>query len=194
MFHSVVSIPEGSGTCLCHKTHAAQKPKQAFHRGPLSRVFQHRKVHRGIDQAGVGSCRGKNSTFCRAMAPATLLLPEGIKKEVEIVERDGVQCLIAKETISAGEEVLRVPQTLWITPKMACESEMGSLIANLEPWLQLALLLVQERAKTESGQGSDLEAYISTLRKSLGSPAFWSAEALESIQGTQLWQSSEGYR
>lgn len=194
MLQPVVSSAEGSGTCLLHRAHVVQKPQKRLQRWPASCMIKRSKVYGGKDHTKMGSCRGQPSIRCQAMAEASLLLPKGIRKGVEILEKDGVHCLIAKEDIAAGEEILRVPQEFWITPEMACGSEMGSLIANLEPWLQLALFLIQEWAKIESDQGSKLEAYISTLPKTLGSPAFWSEDALESIKGSQLWESSEGYR
>ena len=59
------------------------------------------------------------------------------------------------------------------------------------PRLQLALLLVAERAK---GADSAWAGYLASLPERPESPLFWTPEQLALLDGTQLQQSIEGYR
>ncbi|GMH34132.1 hypothetical protein BSKO_01966 [Bryopsis sp. KO-2023] len=113
---------------------------------------------------------------------------------VQCAVKDGELVAVARRDFGAGEEILNVPQKTWITPATASASELGDSVAQLEPWLQVALLLIKERSKLESGEGSAFESYISSLPTELGSPVFWPESDLQGIEGTQLWQSCLGYR
>jgi hypothetical protein len=66
-------------------------------------------------------------------------------------------------------------------------------VGGLEPWVQLALLLIHERA---SGCRSDAwGAYVATMPGELLSPLFWTDDKLaELLGGTQAGEQAMGYR
>lgn len=102
---------------------------------------------------------------------------------------------VAAKDIAAGDQVLAVPDSAWITPATAQQSSIGKFIQGQEPWLQLALLLLAERA---AGSSSKLGPYLTALTGPssvlMRSPLFWSEEELQLLQGTQLLESVRGYR
>lgn len=98
--------------------------------------------------------------------------------------------VVAAKDIAAGDAIISVPDNAWISPASAQQSSIGKYIGSLEPWLQLALLLLAER----SNPGSKLQPYISSLPSQLDSPLFWSDEELRLLQGTQLLESVMGYK
>eukprot|EP00879_Flechtneria_rotunda_P027161 GHRR01029036.1.p1 GENE.GHRR01029036.1~~GHRR01029036.1.p1 ORF type:complete len:413 (+),score=108.05 GHRR01029036.1:175-1413(+) len=98
--------------------------------------------------------------------------------------------LVAAREMSSGDAILSVPDTAWVTPGLAQSSAIGKHIAQLEPWLQLALLLLVEKANP----GSKLQQYISSLPSQPNSPLFWSDDELQLLQGTQLLESILGYK
>jgi [ribulose-bisphosphate carboxylase]-lysine N-methyltransferase len=103
---------------------------------------------------------------------------------------------VAAKDIAAGDQVLAVPDSAWVTPSTAQQSSIGKYIQGLEPWLQLALLLMVERA--QPGGGSKLGPYLAAAADSsssvLRSPLFWSEDELQLLQGTQLLESVRGYK
>lgn len=146
---------------------------------------KHACVHRPV----TARCQGK------LLSDLNLMVPETQRRLVEMVESSNqVPLIVARTSFQKGEEVLRVPEANWITLRTVKESDIGKLVDGYEPWLQLALLLVHERAKVESGSESRLATYLQTLPKKLVTPAFWNDEDLNSIIGTQLWESSITYR
>jgi hypothetical protein len=104
--------------------------------------------------------------------------------------------LVAAKDIAAGEQVLAVPDSAWITPATAQQSSIGKYIQGLEPWLQLALLLLSERAQPggSSRMGPYLAAAADSSSMVMRSPLFWSEEELLLLQGTQLLESVRGYK
>lgn len=103
---------------------------------------------------------------------------------------------VAAKDIAAGDQVFAVPDSAWLTPASAQQSSIGKYIQGLEPWLQLALLLLAERA--QPGGSSKLGPYLAAAADSsstvMRSPLFWSEEELEMLQGTQLLESVRGYK
>lgn len=101
---------------------------------------------------------------------------------------------VAAKDIAAGDQVLAVPDSAWVTPATAQQSSIGKYIQGLEPWLQLALLLMAERA--QPGGSSKLGPYLASASSSsvMRSPLFWSEDELQLLQGTQLLESVRGYK
>lgn len=98
---------------------------------------------------------------------------------------------MAAKDVGAGEALLTVPEAAWVSPQAACQHpRIGKLIAGLEPWLQLALLLLAERGNP----GSSLAPYIASLPSAPDSPLFWSDEELRLLAGTQLLELVQGYK
>lgn len=104
--------------------------------------------------------------------------------------------LVAGKDFSAGEQILAVPDSAWITPATAQQQPaIGKYISGLEPWLQLALLLLAERgAGNSSSMGPYLAAAADSSSVHMRSPLFWSEEELQLLQGTQLLESVRGYK
>lgn len=75
---------------------------------------------------------------------------------------------------------------------MRCSlSPPPSLLARLEPWLAIALLLLHERAK---GAASAWAPYLAALPADSGSLVQWSEEELAELSGSQALQTAQGYR
>jgi len=100
--------------------------------------------------------------------------------------------LVAARDISAGDAVLTIPDAHWLNPAAVAKSPIAGKVADLEPWLQLALLLLHERAC--GGSGAAQGAYLSALPESLDTPLLWSDDEIDMLQGTQLLQQVYGYR
>jgi [ribulose-bisphosphate carboxylase]-lysine N-methyltransferase len=112
--------------------------------------------------------------------------------KISLVEdvADNRPMVVASRDLSAGESVLTVPQNTWVTPEAAQKSAAGQLIGNLEPWLQVALFLLIEKANSRSSY----QPYFSSLSGSLDTPLFWSDKELALLEGTQLLQNLQAYK
>jgi [ribulose-bisphosphate carboxylase]-lysine N-methyltransferase len=103
---------------------------------------------------------------------------------------------VAAKDVAAGEQVFAVPESAWLTTSSAQQSSIGKYITGLEPWLQLALLLLAERS--QPGGSSKLGPYLAAAADSsstlMRSPLFWSEDELQLLQGTQLLESVRGYK
>ncbi len=100
--------------------------------------------------------------------------------------------LVASADVSQGEAVLTVPDSAWLSPAVTAKTNVGKLAAaaGLEPWLQLALVLVADRF---AGAKSELSGYAEALPEDLGTPLLWSDAELAELQGTQVLQTLTGY-
>jgi hypothetical protein len=105
---------------------------------------------------------------------------------------DGRPILIAAKDIGAGQTVLSVPDSTWLSTEAVKRSnpQIAQAVGNLEPWVQSALVLIHERFVARGEWAS----YASSLPASTGSPLFWSDEQLQSLKGTQVLGSLQGYR
>jgi len=83
-----------------------------------------------------------------------------------------------------------VPAGAWLTADAVARSPLGPLVAGLEPWLQLALFLLAERAAPRS----PWRPYLDALPAACGAPLFWSDAELAELEGTQVLTSVRGYR
>ena len=98
--------------------------------------------------------------------------------------------LVAAADIAAGDAVLSVPESLWMTPSTAAASAVGAFVADQPAWVKLAVQLLHEKAL---GDDSRWRAYLQTLPARLDAPLFWSADELEGLKGSQLFQNAAGY-
>lgn len=99
--------------------------------------------------------------------------------------------LVAARDIPAGEAILVVPDAHWVSTTTASKSPISQKIAGLEPWLQLALLLLHERA---TRAGAAPAQFVASLPATLDTPLFWADDEIDMLQGTQLLQQLYGYR
>jgi hypothetical protein len=109
----------------------------------------------------------------------------------------GDPLLVAARDVPAGEALLAVPDAAWVSPAAAARSPIGPKIAGLEPWLQLALLLLHERARGGgggAGAGAVPGAYLSALPPAPDTPLFWDGDDVDALRGTQALQQLYGYR
>ncbi|KAG9451386.1 hypothetical protein H6P81_011351 [Aristolochia fimbriata] len=90
--------------------------------------------------------------------------------------------LVAQRNLSRNEVLLEVPKKLWITPDTVAASKIGSLCAQLKPWVSMALFLLYERGRGDS----PWRCYLDILPRFTNSTIFWSEEELSELQGTQL--------
>jgi len=89
-----------------------------------------------------------------------------------------------------GQPLFSVPAGAWLTADAVARSALGPLVAGLEPWLQLALFLLAERAAPRS----PWRPYLDALPDACGAPLFWSDAELAELEGTQVLTSVRGYR
>lgn len=109
-----------------------------------------------------------------------------VKPEI-VPERVG---LVAQTNISRGQVVLEVPKNLWISMDTVSASEIGKLCQDLRPWVAISLFILREKSRPES----PWSPYLSILPEALDSPIFWSEEELADLKGTQLLNSTLGYK
>jgi hypothetical protein len=146
----------------------------------------------------------RRATFCRAAAPVgTAEALQGLLRWAESnkIATDklatsasiatGAPLLVAARDVAAGEAVLTIPDAHWLSPAAVAKSAIGPKVANLEPWLQLALLLLHERAQ---GAKAVPAAALAALPAALDTPLFWSDDEVDMLRGTQLLQQVYGYR
>ncbi|KAF5833208.1 Rubisco large subunit N-methyltransferase [Dunaliella salina] len=103
----------------------------------------------------------------------------------------GSAILVAAKDVGAGEALLALPDSQWLTPQAASKSAIGPYVQDLEPWVQVALLLIHERFVSSSPAWAP---YVSSLPATPTSPLFWSEENLGMLQGTQLMENLQAYR
>lgn len=107
----------------------------------------------------------------------------------------GLPRLVASKDLQAGEAVLSVPDSAWLSTQAVKKHPLGAALDGLEPWLQLALILVSERfGSSSSPQGSAWAAYVAALPQPAISPLMWTEQELALVQGTQLLQSLQSYK
>lgn len=97
--------------------------------------------------------------------------------------------LVAQRQVNQGEEVVTVPEALWINFASVQASSIGPFCQDLKPWIAVSLFLIHE----DSNANSKWRPYLDSLPKVLDSPLFWSDEELVELQGTQLLGSVVGY-
>ncbi|KAG0629937.1 hypothetical protein M758_1G140900 [Ceratodon purpureus] len=97
--------------------------------------------------------------------------------------------LLAQRPVGQGDEILSVPETVWINLATVQKSSLGKVTEGLKSWVAIALFLIHET----SNSNSKWRPYLDTLPKNLDSPLFWSDEELAELQGTQLLGSVVGY-
>jgi len=102
----------------------------------------------------------------------------------------GQPLLVAAKDISAGEVIFSVPESTWLSPNAVQQSSIGKSVDGFEPWLQLSLFLLAEKANpTGTWKG-----YMDTLPAVLDSPLFWSEDELAMVRGTQLLENVSAYK
>jgi hypothetical protein len=104
----------------------------------------------------------------------------------------GAPLLVAARDIPAGDAVLAVPDSAWISAAAAARSPIGPKVAGLDPWLQLALLLLHARAA--AGGAAVPPAYLASLPPAPDTPLFWGSDDVDLLRGTQALQQLYGYR
>lgn len=109
---------------------------------------------------------------------------------VRLLENKDQLSLVASEAIRGNSVVFSLPESSWITMETVRGSSIGPLISDLEPWLQFSLFLISETRKS----ASNWTPYLSTLPETLSSPAFWTEDRLQTIEGSQLHEAAAGYR
>lgn len=112
------------------------------------------------------------------------------KQAVELSDTNGGPQLVASRATPRGENLLSVPDNLWVTPQSVASSSIGSMVQELPPWIQIALFLLSERAR---GHNSPWSAYVQALPSHPPSPLLWPQDARKLLESTQLLQSLEGY-
>lgn len=108
-----------------------------------------------------------------------------------LVTEDPKGGLVALRRISKGQAAVSVPASKWITPDTVAKSDVGPYVGQLQPWIQIALFIMSEKAKPRSIWG----VYIDSLPATVETPLCWSEQELDSLlSGSQLFDSVVGYR
>lgn len=102
----------------------------------------------------------------------------------------GQPTLSASTGVQAGQTLLSVSQSEWVTVDLVGRSPIGPAVSHLDGWLQLALYILYSRQQTNSG-ASD---YALSLPESLNVPLLWTDAQLSLLEGTQILSTLEGYR
>lgn len=103
---------------------------------------------------------------------------------------EGVPVLCSSTSTQAGQTLLSVPESAWISLQTVRNSPIASSVEALEPWLQLALFLLFGL----SDRKSDWSDYLLSLPSSLNVPLLWEEQQLALLEGTQLLSTVQGYR
>ncbi|KAK9806256.1 hypothetical protein WJX72_007461 [[Myrmecia] bisecta] len=98
--------------------------------------------------------------------------------------------LMTTRSVARGETLFSIPERAWITVQTVQQSEIGSFVADLEPWVQIALFLLHERRQPRS----EWRAYLDSLPAEPDTPLSWTNGELEWLEGTQLLGSVYDYR
>lgn len=158
-----------------------------------SRRHLHSSRQRRLAAAGAAAAAAAVGPTLQALQ-GWLSSSQGVKVgNVEAaVDLNGRPILVAAQDANAGDALLTVGEKAWISPAAAARSAIGPAVAGLEPWLQVALLLVHERFVL-GGKGA-WGPYVGSLPAAPPSPLFWTQEQLGMLQGTQVLESLQGYR
>lgn len=111
-------------------------------------------------------------------------------RRVRLLEDQDQLTLVASEVLRQNSVVFSLPESSWITMETIRGSSIGPLITDLEPWLQFSLFLISETRNSVS----NWTPYLTTLPDHLSSPAFWTEDRLQTIEGSQLHEAATGYR
>ncbi|KAK9918129.1 hypothetical protein WJX75_001458 [Coccomyxa subellipsoidea] len=103
---------------------------------------------------------------------------------------EGDLSLVVSKPTKKGQPLVAVPSSAWLTQQVVRSSSIGSLVQDLEPWLQIALFLLHERSKPDAAW----QGYLDSIPAQPDVPLFWSEEELSQLEGTQLLSSVQGYR
>ena len=98
--------------------------------------------------------------------------------------------LLTSTSAQTGQVLLNVPESTWISLQTVQKSPIGSSIASLEPWLQVALFILFGL----SDRNCDWSQYLLSLPGSLNVPLLWEEQELDLLEGTQLLSTVQGYR
>ena len=56
--------------------------------------------------------------------------------------------LVLNKAVSRGQVLLSVPSSRWITVETVAASDISQYVSRLQPWLQVALFILHEKAKS----------------------------------------------
>ena len=104
--------------------------------------------------------------------------------------QQGSLVLLTSTSAQAGQTLLSVPEPSWISLQTVQKSAIGSSVASLEPWLQIALFILFGL----SDQDSEWSEYLLSLPSSLDVPLLWDEQELDLLEGSQLLSTVQGYR
>ena len=102
----------------------------------------------------------------------------------------GVPVLLSSTSAQAGQTLLSVPESAWISLQTVQKSPIGSSVDSLEPWLQLALFILFGL----SDRSCEWSDYLRSLPSSFNVPLLWDEQELALLEGTQLLSTVQGYR
>eukprot|EP00198_Chlamydomonas_reinhardtii_P008531 XP_001697868.1 rubisco large subunit N-methyltransferase [Chlamydomonas reinhardtii] len=136
------------------------------------------------------ACRAASSVASKAAVESAIAwaTKQGAKLEKANLSTDILTdkpILVASADVQPGESLIVVPDAAWVSVPNVAKTTVGKLAssAGLEPWLQLALVLVAERFGSAK---SELAGYASSLPEDLGTPLLWSEEETRALAGTQV--------
>ena len=186
----------------CSSSGASEPRWQQDHQQPLRQQLCRQHRHRPAAQRGQRA-RALAAVVDTAGADVqTLLLQwlgqKGVNTDklpvtpvAQAADETGKLVLRCKRNLSRSEKCFAVPDGAWITPQVVKKSAIGSLVQQLDAWLQIALFLLYER---QQGPASSWRGYISSLPAQVDTPLSWSKNDLAALQGSQLESSLQGYR
>lgn len=111
-------------------------------------------------------------------------------RNCSVESEQGVPVLLSSTSVQAGQSLLSVPESAWISLQTVQKSPIGSSVDSLEAWLQLALFLLFGLSDSDC-EWSD---YLHSLPTSFNVPMLWEEQELALLEGTQLLSTVQGYR
>lgn len=160
-----------------------------------------RAQQRGAPAHWQSNCRPRAHRLAAVSAASTALQQELAYATAKSVAVDKISLqtslltnspvLAAARDLPAGDAVLSVPDAAWLSVEVVKASAIGPFVAELEPWVQLALFLIHVR---HAGGRADCAALVAALPAALDTPLLWTDDELALLSGTQLLQSASSYR
>lgn len=108
----------------------------------------------------------------------------------KLVLKQGQAAISTSAGAQAGQTLLTIPQSEWITVELVSKSRIGTAVSHLDGWLQLALFILHSRQQANS----PASGFFLSLPETLNVPLLWSDDELSLLDGTQIMSTVQGYR
>lgn len=165
----------------------ANKPLCCQQRRPFSSARQTGRLRRIVARATPAAPATVTLQELKQWANSTGITADALTIAPGIESNEGL--LVANRDISAGEPITKVNDNLWLSPDLVSR-QLPKSVSALEPWLQIAVLLMVEKNNPKS----PWQTYIKHIEATNNNPLLWSSKDIEHLKGTQLLKELASYR